>query len=97
MKLIDKIVKRKLFYFKRYKFLIDERSTKLTNINVDKLSNSLNFVRSVSFRLSFKAIFKLKNVFIINALHDVILFKNQFFNKNSEETKRNIITKSQQF
>ena len=76
------------FILKDTNLLIDNRSIKFTDIGIDKLSDSLNFVRSVSFRLSFKAIFKLKNIFIINSLHDVISFKNYFFNKNSNETKK---------
>ena len=76
------------FILKDTNLLIDTRSTKFADVNMDNLSKSLNFVRSVSFRLSFKAIFKLKNIFIINSLHDVILFKNRIFNKNSKEAKK---------
>ena len=82
------IKKGNYFILKDRNLLIDDRSIKLTNINISKLSKSLNFVRSTSFRLSFKAIFKLKNIFIINSLHDVILFKNKFLNKNSKKTKK---------
>ena len=93
---IQNIKRGNYFILKNTNLLIDDRSIKFTNLDTDKLSNSLNFVRSVSFRLSFKAIFRLKNIFILNSLHDVILFKNRFFKKKSEETKReyyNNITK----
>ena len=82
------ISKASYFILKNTKNFIDPRSIKFANITKDNLSSSLNFVRSVSLKLSFKAILSLKNIFIINSLHDVILFKNNFFNKSKKDTHK---------
>ena len=82
------IDKANYFILKNTKNLIDPRSIKFTNITKNSLSSNLNFVRSVSIILSFKAILGLKNIFIINSLHDVILFKNKCFNKSKKITNK---------
>ena len=74
------IKKANYFIIKDTKDLIDPRSIRLTNLKKRNLSKSLNFVRSVSFRLSFKSLFNLKNIVVIDALHDLILQKNRILN-----------------
>ena len=82
------IKKANYFIIKDTKDLIDPRSIRLTNLKKRNLSKSLNFVRSVSFRLSFKSLFNLKNIVVIDALHGVILQKNKILKKKPIETKR---------
>ena len=82
------IKKANYFIIKDTKDLIDPRSIRLTNLKKKKLSKSLNFVRSVSFRLSFKSLFNLKNIVVIDTLHDLILQKNKILKKKPIETKR---------
>ena len=82
------IKKANYFIIKDTKDLIDPRSIRLTNLKKKNLSKSLNFVRSVSFRLSFKSLFNLKNIVVIDALHGVILQKNKILKKKPIETKR---------
>ena len=82
------IKKANYFIIKDTKDLIDPRSIKFTHLTKKKLSKSLNFVRSVSFRLSFKSLFNLKNIVVIDALHGVILQKNKILKKKPIETKR---------
>ena len=76
------IKKANYFIIKDTKDLIDPRYIKFTHLTKKKLSKSLNFVRSVSFRLSFKSLFNLKNIVVIDALHDLILQKNKILKKN---------------
>ena len=82
------IKKANYFIIKDTKDLIDPRSIRLTNLKKRNLSNSLNFVRSVSFRLSFKSLFNLKNIVVLNSIHDAILQKNKILKKKPIETKR---------
>ena len=82
------IKKANYFIIKDTKDLIDPRSIRLTNLKKSNLSKSLNFVRSVSFRLSFKSLFNLKNIVAIDVLHDLILQKNKILKKKPIETKR---------
>ena len=82
------IKKANYFIIKDTKDLIDPRSIKFTHLTKKKLSKSLNFVRSVSYKLSFKSLFNLKNIVVINALHDLILQKNKILKKKPIETKR---------
>ena len=82
------IKKANYFIIKDTKDLIDPRSIRLTNLKKSNLSKSLNFVRSVSHRLSFKSLFNLKNIVVIDALHDLILQKNRILKKKPIETKR---------
>ena len=82
------IKKANYFIIKDTKDLIDPRSIRLTNLKKRNLSKSLNFVRSVSFRLSFKSLFNLKNIVVLNSIHDAILQKNKILKKKPIETKR---------
>ena len=82
------IKKANYFIIKDTKDLIDPRSIRLTNLKKKNLSKSLNFVRSVSFRLSFKSLFNLKNIVVIDALLDLISQKNRILKKKPIETKR---------
>ena len=82
------IKKANYFIIKDTKDLIDPRSIRLTNLKKRNLSKSLNFVRSVSFRLSFKSLFNLKNIVVIDVLHDLISQKNRILKKKPIETKR---------
>ena len=82
------IKKANYFIIKDTKDLIDPRSIRFTNLKKKNLSKSLNFVRSVSFRLSFKSLFNLKNIVVIDALHDLILQKNRILKKKPIENKR---------
>ena len=82
------IKKANYFIIKDTKDLIDPRSVRLTNLKKRNLSKSLNFVRSVSFRLSFKSLFNLKNIVVIDVLHDLISQKNRILKKKPIETKR---------
>ena len=82
------IKKANYFIIKDTKDLIDPRSIRLTNLKKSNLSKSLNFVRSVSHRLSFKSLFNLKNIVAIDVLHDLILQKNKILKKKPIETKR---------
>ena len=82
------IKKANYFIIKDTKDLIDPRSIRFANLKKKNLSKSLNFVRSVSFRLSFKSLFNLKNIVVIDALHDLILQKNRILKKKPIEPKR---------
>ena len=82
------IKKANYFIIKDTKDLIDPRSIRLTNLKKKNLSKSLNFVRSVSFRLSFKSLFNLKNIVVIDVLHDLISQKNRILKKKPIENKR---------
>ena len=82
------IKKANYFIIKDTKDLIDPRSIRFANLKKKNLSKSLNFVRSVSFRLSFKSLFNLKNIVVIDVLHDLISQKNRILKKKPIETKR---------
>ena len=82
------------FILKKNSDLIDPRSKRFSQLNVKNLSKSVNFVRSTSFSLSFLALFKLKNIIIINSVHDLIYLKNKILFKkkkfNQQEFKKQI-------
>ncbi len=82
------IKKANYFIIKDTKDLIDPRSIKFTHLTKKKLSKSLNFVRSVSYKLSFKSLFNLKNIVVLNSIHEAILKKNNILKKKPIETKR---------
>ena len=82
------IKKANYFIIKDTKDLIDPRSIRFTNLKKKNLSKSLNFVRSVSFRLSFKSLFNLKNIVVIDVLYDLISQKNRILKKKPIENKR---------
>ena len=82
------IKKSNYFIIKDTNDLIDPRSIIFANLKKKNLSKSLNFVRSVSFRLSFKSLFNLKNIVVIDVLHDLISQKNRILKKKPIETKR---------
>ncbi len=82
------IKKANYFIIKDTKDLIDPRSIKFTHLKKKKLSKSLNFVRSVSYKLSFKSLFNLKNIVVLNSIHEAILKKNNILKKKPIETKR---------
>ncbi len=82
------IRKGNYFILKNTDNLIDPRTIKFSNINKNDLSKNINFVRSVSLKLGLKAILNLRNIFILNALHDVILYKNKFLNRDLSKTKK---------
>lgn len=88
------IIKGNYFIIKNLDSLVDPRSIKFASIHKNNLSNKINFVRSVSFKLSFKAIFSLKNIFIINALHDVIFYKNKIFNRGLSKTRKDYLNQT---
>lgn len=69
------------FILKNNSDLIDPRSKKFSKLNITNISRSVNFVRSTSFSLSLRALFKLKNIVIINSIHDLIYFKNKILFK----------------
>ena len=82
------IKKANYFIIKDTEDLIDPRSIRLINLKKKKLSKTLNFVRSVSFRLSFKSLYNLKNIVVIDALYDLILLKNKILKKKTIESKK---------
>ena len=82
------IKKANYFIIKDTKDLIDPRSIRFTNLKKRNLSKSLNFVRSVTYRLSFRSLFNLKNIVVLDTLYDLILKKNNILKKKPIETKR---------
>ena len=80
--------KANYFIIKNNKGLIDTRSVRFTNLNKKDLSKSLNFVRCVSLSLSFKSLFYLKNIVIIDSLYNFILQKNKILEKKSVNTNK---------
>ena len=81
------IKKANYFIIKDTKDLIDPRSIRLTNLKKKNLSKSLNFVRSHSFRLSFKSLLNLKNIVVLNSIHGAILRKNNILKKKPIDTE----------
>ena len=80
--------KANYFIIKNNKDLIDPRSVRFINLNKKDLSKSLNFVRCVSLSLSFKSLFYLKNIVIIDSLYNFILQKNKILEKKSVNTNK---------
>ena len=80
--------KANYFIIKSNKDLIDPRSVRFINLNKKDLSKSLNFVRCVSLSLSFKSLFYLKNIVIIDSLYNFILQKNKILEKKSVNTNK---------
>tara|TARA_B100000925_G_C22005200_1_gene473321 strand:- start:1320 stop:2396 length:1077 start_codon:yes stop_codon:yes gene_type:complete len=86
------IKKANYFIIKNNKDLIDPRSIKFTNLNKKKLSNSINFVRSPSYILSLKALFKLKNIIILSSVHGFIFKKNKKLKKKTNLSNKEYIS-----
>jgi hypothetical protein len=80
--------KANYFIIKNNEDLIDTRSVRFTNLNKKDLSKSLNFVRCVSLSLSFKSLFYLKNIVVIDSLYNFILQKNKILEKKSVNTNK---------
>ena len=80
--------KANYFIIKNNKDLIDTRSVRFINLNKKDLSKSLNFVRCVSLSLSFKSLFYLKNIVVIDSLYNFILQKNKILEKKSVNTNK---------
>tara|TARA_B100000886_G_C20380206_1_gene473581 strand:- start:228 stop:1232 length:1005 start_codon:yes stop_codon:yes gene_type:complete len=76
------------FILKKSSDLIDPRSKKFFKLNCKNLSKSVNFVRSTSLVLSLNALFKLKNIIIINSIHDLTYFKNKILFKKKKLSEK---------
>mgnify|MGYP006080169897 CR=1 FL=1 len=81
------IKKANYFIIKNNRDLIDPRSIRLSNLKKQDLSKSLNFVRSHTFKLSFKSLYMLNNIVVINSIHGAILRKNHILKKSSKQTE----------
>ena len=82
------ITKATYFIIKDTKELIDSRTTKFTNLRKQHLTKNINFVRSVSYRLSFKSILTLKNIIVLNSIFEIISKKNKILNRKPSETHK---------
>ena len=90
---IFNIKKANYFILKNTENLIDPRSIRFSNINEVNLSNSINFVRSVSFKLSFKALINLKNIIIINCFYDSLYLVKKIFKRNLNKIEEEFSSK----